>query len=224
MVCIIDDREDVWNFASNLVHVKPYQFFKGVGDINAPPSGSPSPKEEDTSPGQPADVPEMQKGEVKSEELNSQENSEDFKEEQERSDTVFEENVKSEETESKEVHEEKTDLQNVDKNVETYENNSEPIVEKCKDNNDMKTVVETVEPSETSSKVLENGGSDDANDETDKKVSIETKILNENNKDAEQNNNGKAESTEEQTNSDSSSDNTTGETAQQRCEGGECHA
>ena len=37
MVCIIDDREDVWNFAPNLVHVKPYSFFKNTGDINAPP-------------------------------------------------------------------------------------------------------------------------------------------------------------------------------------------
>merc|ERR1719414_2940172 len=36
MVCIIDDREDVWNFAPNLVHVKPYIFFKNVGDINSP--------------------------------------------------------------------------------------------------------------------------------------------------------------------------------------------
>lgn len=37
MVCIIDDREDVWNFASNLIHVKPYHFFQHTGDINAPP-------------------------------------------------------------------------------------------------------------------------------------------------------------------------------------------
>nr|KAG5690606.1 hypothetical protein BaRGS_022610 [Batillaria attramentaria] len=37
MVCIIDDREDVWNFAPNLVHVKPYRFFQGTADINAPP-------------------------------------------------------------------------------------------------------------------------------------------------------------------------------------------
>ncbi|KAK3734002.1 hypothetical protein QZH41_009847 [Actinostola sp. cb2023] len=36
MVCIIDDRIDVWNNAPNLIKVKPYQFFKGVGDINAP--------------------------------------------------------------------------------------------------------------------------------------------------------------------------------------------
>jgi RNA polymerase II subunit A-like phosphatase len=37
MVCIIDDREDVWNFAQNLIHVKPYRFFQGTADINAPP-------------------------------------------------------------------------------------------------------------------------------------------------------------------------------------------
>ncbi|KAK4885584.1 hypothetical protein RN001_001855 [Aquatica leii] len=37
MVCIIDDREDVWSHASNLIHVKPYHFFKHTGDINAPP-------------------------------------------------------------------------------------------------------------------------------------------------------------------------------------------
>ncbi|KAK6185364.1 hypothetical protein SNE40_007614 [Patella caerulea] len=37
MVAIIDDREDVWNFAPNLIHVKPYHFFQGTADINAPP-------------------------------------------------------------------------------------------------------------------------------------------------------------------------------------------
>ena len=37
MVCIIDDREDVWEYASNLIHVKPYHFFLHTGDINAPP-------------------------------------------------------------------------------------------------------------------------------------------------------------------------------------------
>ena len=36
MVCIIDDREDVWNYAPNLVTVKPYKFFKGGDDINDP--------------------------------------------------------------------------------------------------------------------------------------------------------------------------------------------
>ena len=37
MVCIIDDREDVWSHSPNLIHVKPYRFFQGTADINAPP-------------------------------------------------------------------------------------------------------------------------------------------------------------------------------------------
>lgn len=35
MVCIIDDRVDVWNYSPNVVHVKPYLCFK-TEDINAP--------------------------------------------------------------------------------------------------------------------------------------------------------------------------------------------
>uniref|UniRef100_A0A673H0V4 RNA polymerase II subunit A C-terminal domain phosphatase n=1 Tax=Sinocyclocheilus rhinocerous TaxID=307959 RepID=A0A673H0V4_9TELE len=37
MVCIIDDREDVWKFAPNLITVKKYIYFQDTGDINAPP-------------------------------------------------------------------------------------------------------------------------------------------------------------------------------------------
>jgi len=37
MFCIIDDREDVPNFAPNLVHAKPYLLFKNTDAINAPP-------------------------------------------------------------------------------------------------------------------------------------------------------------------------------------------
>lgn len=40
MVAIIDDREDVWGACPNLVHVKPYIFFAGTSDINAPPTTS----------------------------------------------------------------------------------------------------------------------------------------------------------------------------------------
>uniref|UniRef100_A0A673UZA1 RNA polymerase II subunit A C-terminal domain phosphatase n=2 Tax=Suricata suricatta TaxID=37032 RepID=A0A673UZA1_SURSU len=43
MVCIIDDREDVWKFAPNLITVKKYVYFQGTGDINAP-SGSREPQ------------------------------------------------------------------------------------------------------------------------------------------------------------------------------------
>ncbi|XP_022082329.1 RNA polymerase II subunit A C-terminal domain phosphatase-like isoform X2 [Acanthaster planci] len=37
MVVIIDDRDDVWNYAPNLILVPPYRYFQGTGDINAPP-------------------------------------------------------------------------------------------------------------------------------------------------------------------------------------------
>ena len=37
MVAINDDREDVWGRCPNLIHVKPYVFFAGTADINAPP-------------------------------------------------------------------------------------------------------------------------------------------------------------------------------------------
>ena len=36
MVCIIDDRDDVWNFAPNLIVVKPYKYFTGTDDVNDP--------------------------------------------------------------------------------------------------------------------------------------------------------------------------------------------
>lgn len=35
MVAIIDDRGDVWQWVPNLVKVKAYDFFVGVGDINS---------------------------------------------------------------------------------------------------------------------------------------------------------------------------------------------
>ncbi|KAI8064445.1 HAD-like domain-containing protein [Gongronella butleri] len=36
MVTVVDDRLDVWEYSPNLVHVRPYVFYKGVGDINSP--------------------------------------------------------------------------------------------------------------------------------------------------------------------------------------------
>ncbi|KAI8969704.1 hypothetical protein BDB01DRAFT_840117 [Pilobolus umbonatus] len=35
-VVIIDDRADVWNYSPNLIHIKAYEFFVGIGDINSP--------------------------------------------------------------------------------------------------------------------------------------------------------------------------------------------
>uniref|UniRef100_A0A672GS75 RNA polymerase II subunit A C-terminal domain phosphatase n=1 Tax=Salarias fasciatus TaxID=181472 RepID=A0A672GS75_SALFA len=66
MVCIIDDREDVWKFAPNLITVKKYIYFQGTGDINAPPGSreaqmlkdqNVSGKEEPTTPQPSQEVP-----------------------------------------------------------------------------------------------------------------------------------------------------------------------
>ncbi|KAI8137845.1 hypothetical protein BJV82DRAFT_633442 [Fennellomyces sp. T-0311] len=36
MVVVLDDRSDVWSFSPNLIKIKPYEFFVGIGDINSP--------------------------------------------------------------------------------------------------------------------------------------------------------------------------------------------
>ncbi|KAJ3339377.1 Carboxy-terminal domain (CTD) phosphatase, partial [Kappamyces sp. JEL0680] len=36
MVVAIDDRADVWQWSPNLIHVRAYDFFQGIGDINEP--------------------------------------------------------------------------------------------------------------------------------------------------------------------------------------------
>uniref|UniRef100_A0A1I7VZQ7 RNA polymerase II subunit A C-terminal domain phosphatase n=2 Tax=Loa loa TaxID=7209 RepID=A0A1I7VZQ7_LOALO len=36
MIVMIDDRPDVWQYSDALIQVKPYRFFKEIGDINAP--------------------------------------------------------------------------------------------------------------------------------------------------------------------------------------------
>ena len=36
MVLILDDRVDVWESSPNLIRIKPYEFFKGYGDLNDP--------------------------------------------------------------------------------------------------------------------------------------------------------------------------------------------
>lgn len=42
MVCIIDDRADVWKDAGNLIQVKPYSYFKTSISDGAPRDGSPN--------------------------------------------------------------------------------------------------------------------------------------------------------------------------------------
>ncbi|KAI8580503.1 hypothetical protein K450DRAFT_237359 [Umbelopsis ramanniana AG] len=48
MVVVMDDRSDVWNWSPNLIKVKPYDFFVGIGDINSVflPKREPIPKSE----------------------------------------------------------------------------------------------------------------------------------------------------------------------------------
>lgn len=51
MVCIIDDRDDVWNFAPNLIVVKPYKYFTGTDDVNDPFKENGNKDEEKTKEG-----------------------------------------------------------------------------------------------------------------------------------------------------------------------------
>lgn len=35
-VLVLDDRGDVWDYSPNLIQIKPYEYFIGIGDINSP--------------------------------------------------------------------------------------------------------------------------------------------------------------------------------------------
>lgn len=35
-VVVLDDRGDVWDYTPNLIQIKPYEYFIGIGDINSP--------------------------------------------------------------------------------------------------------------------------------------------------------------------------------------------
>ncbi|KAI1499273.1 hypothetical protein F5X99DRAFT_420073 [Biscogniauxia marginata] len=61
MVVVIDDRADVWpRNRPNLIKVTPYDFFKGIGDINS----SFLPKREDIIATTPAPIPKQENGNV----------------------------------------------------------------------------------------------------------------------------------------------------------------
>ncbi|PIA19725.1 hypothetical protein COEREDRAFT_95220 [Coemansia reversa NRRL 1564] len=60
MVAILDDRADVWEWTPNLIKVHPYEFFRGVGDINAGnlpqlPSTQPQPETQKQETEQPSE-------------------------------------------------------------------------------------------------------------------------------------------------------------------------
>lgn len=224
MVCIIDDREDVWNFAPNLIHVKPYQFFKGVGDINAPPGSTPSSDEEFTSPAEDVDENKNQEEDIKAEEVNSLE-TEDVVHQEKNDDTVFKDNKKSEEREIDVVLNEKMSLGKSEENVEVTEDKIEPVGEGVDEINAKKSSVDNVESNVDSSKVLENGQSENADDETKPEESNETKEMNQNDKEenekGEKNDNSDTKGDKEQTTL-IRNDEITDETPEKRCEGGEC--
>ena len=222
MVCIIDDREDVWNFAPNLIHVKPYQFFKGVGDINAPPGSTPPPEEEFASP---AEEENNQEKDIEAEEVNSLE-TEDATRQEKNDDTVFKDKKKSEEAEIDVVLNEKMSLGKSEENVEVTEDDKiEPVGEGVDEINAKKSSVDTVKSNVDSSKVLENGQSENADDETKPEESNETKEINQNEKEENEegvkNNNGDTKGDTEQTTS-TCNDEITRETPEKRCEGGKC--
>lgn len=215
MVCIIDDREDVWNFASNLIHVKPYQFFKGVGDINAPPGASTPPEEGNAFSGNDNTVEHMLEGDAKNDELNSEAQVED--------DTVFKESSKSEEIKSQKMIEVKQSFENSGDNVEAIVQEEQPVVDTTVvgSNTVTKDITEKGETNEDSFKVVENGGSENAEDESKIEEPIDTKALSEDSSKSEENKAGKVEGVQERDPSDSDN-KMAGEEPQLRCEGGEC--
>ena len=80
MVVIIDDRGDVWEWSKSLIKVVPYDFFKGIGDINS----SFLPKRQDIVPEPPqptpppaAPAPETKEDPGKAEEIAPTSNQED---------------------------------------------------------------------------------------------------------------------------------------------------
>ncbi|KAF2232797.1 hypothetical protein EV356DRAFT_504789 [Viridothelium virens] len=66
MVVIMDDRADVWEWSANLIRLPAYDFFVGIGDINAsflpkkPDADTPSPKVEKIAETQASDVDEQE--------------------------------------------------------------------------------------------------------------------------------------------------------------------
>ncbi|EXJ95604.1 hypothetical protein A1O1_00726 [Capronia coronata CBS 617.96] len=65
MVVIIDDRGDVWKWSANLIRVRPFDFFVGIGDINS--SFLPKKQEIQTTPKSEEDKKPEENGNEKSE-------------------------------------------------------------------------------------------------------------------------------------------------------------
>lgn len=219
MVCIIDDREDVWNFAANLIRVKPYQFFKGVGDINAPLGGS-APVTEDTNPiGNPGNRSETttDPDDAKIEESNSRDDNEGGVTEQKKNDVVFDDDG---ETERKVANPETKEIQKLDEDMQISSDSSEPVIEDIEQNKSEKITGEAVEEIGTSSKVMENGGGDSASNKIVREESTEIQKSSVNTRNGKQDADGKAGNELEQRPSEGSV--STSSKTELKGEGGEC--
>ncbi|KAH8371535.1 hypothetical protein KR093_007910 [Drosophila rubida] len=137
MVCIIDDREDVWNMASNLIQVKPYHFFQHTGDINAPPGLS---KHE--LDGEGVDFKEIDKLADKKAESSGKELTKDEANDADKADNTVSSTSKDEEGNEESVDE--FELVNEDKDAQAANRSSCPVVEQNVDKFNGKAATEEI--------------------------------------------------------------------------------
>lgn len=210
MVCIIDDREDVWNSAQNLIHVKPYQYFKGVGDINAPPGSTVSHLQ---------DAPPNHENTTKEHEIYQQEKEEiKLKEE---GDTVIEENNKLDEMRTEEFCEKKRSVENLVPNVEANVKKQEPVADTKTRRIEVSETEGTHETNENSPRVLENGDNVTIDNEKEKNDVVEIKASCEDKPNCERNKNGKTEISEAKNSLESNNEVTREESRVPPCEKGD---
>jgi RNA polymerase II subunit A C-terminal domain phosphatase len=160
MVCIIDDREDVWNHATNLIQVKPYHFFQHTGDINAPPGLA---KRELDGKGVDFNKIKLQKskGKKKIEEKNENSN--------EKSEKIEEKTEKKEEVNESS---EKKDEESVDKAEKPEKSEEKPV-----NSEEKSETTETEEVTEGSKTPPPVSTSDDAKEDSEKKEEADDNLV-----------------------------------------------
>ncbi|XP_015772091.1 PREDICTED: RNA polymerase II subunit A C-terminal domain phosphatase-like [Acropora digitifera] len=206
MVCIIDDREDVWNSAQNLIHVKPYQYFKGVGDINAPPGSTVTPPNHENTTKE-HEIYQQEKEEIKLKEEGG---------------AVIEENNKLDEMRTEEFCEKKRSVENLVPNVEANVKKQEPVADTKTRRVEVSETEGTHETNEDSPRVLENGGDNVTIDnEKEKNEVVEIKECGEDKPNCERNKNGKTEISKAKNSLESNNEVTREESRVPSCEKGE---
>ena len=139
MVAIIDDREDVWNFLPNVIHVKPYLFFVGTADINAPPSLK---KDEPAGEKRKSRIVKVPKKRINAEEANINKEPQLNSETKEKEAEVVEMRVEVVPSQNNEKSKGEEDSVTTGQAVETSQNNSETkkVVENTETSNSNGTV------------------------------------------------------------------------------------